>query len=59
MKQYLKYLKGCWKYAILAPVLMMIDTLGGVVQPVFLQKIIDNGIANNDINYMEITTVDL
>ena len=52
MKQYFKYMKGSWKYAILAPILMMIDTLGGVVQPAFLQKIIDVGIAENDVDYI-------
>lgn len=52
MKQYLKYMKGNWKYAILAPILIMIDTAGSVVQPTFLQKIIDIGIAENDIDYI-------
>ena len=52
MKQYFKYMKGNWKYAILAPILMIIDTLGSVVQPAFLQKIIDIGIAKNDIDYI-------
>lgn len=52
MKQYLKYMKGNWKYAILAPILIMVDTLGMVIQPYFLQKIIDIGIANQDINYI-------
>ena len=52
MKQFLKYMKGNWKYAILAPILMIIDTLGGVVQPAFLQKIIDVGIAQNDTEYI-------
>ena len=52
MKQYLKYMKGNWKYAILAPILMIIDSVGAVVQPAFLQKIIDVGIANNDIDYI-------
>ena len=52
MKQYFKYMKGSWKYAILAPILMIIDTIGSVVQPAFLQKIIDVGIANSDIDYI-------
>ena len=52
MKKYLKYMKGNWKYAILAPILIMVDTLGMVIQPFFLQKIIDIGIPNNDINYI-------
>lgn len=52
MKHYIKYMKGNWKYAILAPILIMIDSLGMVVQPYFLQKIIDIGIANNDQPYI-------
>lgn len=52
MKQYLKYMKGSWKYAILAPILMIIDTIGSVVQPAFLQQIIDVGIANSDTDYI-------
>ena len=52
MRQYLKYMKGNWKYAILAPILIMIDSLGMVIQPYFLQKIIDIGIPNNDAGYI-------
>ena len=52
MKQYLQYMKGNWRYAILAPILIMIDSLGMVIQPYFLQKIIDVGIPNNDTAYI-------
>ncbi len=52
MKQYLKYMNGNWKYAVLAPILIMVDTAGMVIQPYFLQKIIDIGIANNDMEYI-------
>lgn len=52
MKKYFKYMKGNWKYAILAPILIMVDTAGMMIQPYFLQKIIDVGIANNDQNYI-------
>lgn len=52
MKQYIKYMKGNWKYAVLAPILMMIDATGMVVQPYFLEKIIDIGIANQDMDYI-------
>ncbi len=52
MKKYLKYMRGNWKYAILAPILMMIDTFGSVIQPAYLQKIIDVGIAQNDADYI-------
>lgn len=52
MKKYFKYMKGNWKYAILAPILIMVDTAGMMIQPYFLQKIIDVGIANNDQDYI-------
>ena len=45
-------MKGNWKYAILAPILIMVDTAGMMIQPYFLQKIIDVGIANNDQDYI-------
>lgn len=52
MKKFVKYMKGNWKAAILAPLFIIIDTLGMVVQPYFISKIIDVGIANGDINYI-------
>ena len=30
VKKYFKYMKGNWKYAILAPILIMVDTAGTV-----------------------------
>ena len=47
-----KYMKGYWKFAILAPLFIMIDTIGSVVQPYFISQIIDVGIAGNDIEYI-------
>lgn len=52
MKKFVKYMKGNWKAAVLAPLFIIIDTLGMVVQPYFISKIIDVGIANGDINYI-------
>ena len=52
MKKFVKYMKGNWRAAILAPLFIIIDTLGMVVQPYFISKIIDVGIANGDINYI-------
>lgn len=52
MKKFLKYIKGNWFYTIIAPILMMIDALGSIIQPFFMAKIIDIGIANGDINYI-------
>lgn len=52
MKKFVKYMKGNWRAAVLAPLFIIIDTLGMVVQPCFISKIIDVGIANGDINYI-------
>ena len=52
MKRYLKYLNGVKKYAVLAPIFMMIDAMCSVISPFIISKIIDVGIANGDINYV-------
>ena len=52
MKRYLKYFKGVKKYAILAPIFMMVDAICSVVSPYIISKIIDVGIANSDISYI-------
>ena len=52
MKKFVKYMKGNWRAAVLAPLFIIIDTLGMVVQPYFISKIIDVGIVNGDINYI-------
>ena len=52
MKRYLKYFKGVKKYAILAPIFMMIDAMCSVISPYIISKIIDVGIANNDTAYI-------
>lgn len=52
MKKLMKYLKGNWVYAILAPIFIMVDSLGMIVQPYFISKIIDVGIASKDVPYI-------
>ena len=52
MKDYLKYLKGVKKYAILAPLFMMVDAMCSVISPYIISKIIDVGIANGDTAYI-------
>ncbi len=52
MREYLKYLKGVRKYAILAPIFMMVDAMCSVVSPYIISKIIDVGIANGDTGYI-------
>jgi len=52
MRRYLKYLKGVKKYAILAPIFMMVDAMCNVVSPYIISKIIDVGIANGDTQHI-------
>lgn len=52
MKRYLKYLKGVRKYAVLAPIFMMVDAMCSVIAPYIISKIIDVGIATGDTAYI-------
>ena len=52
MKKYIKYVKGNWIATILAPLFIIVDTLGMIVQPYFTSKIIDIGIPNGDTGYI-------
>lgn len=52
MKRYFKYVKGNWFATIISPILMMLDVLGTMVQPLLMAKIIDVGIINGDFNYI-------
>ena len=48
----LKYMKGKWRYALLAPMFIIIDTIGMMAIPYLTSMIIDVGIANSDIDYI-------
>ena len=43
-----KYLKPYMLFAIIAPLMMVLEVSMDLVQPTIMQKIIDNGIANGD-----------
>lgn len=47
-----KYMKGNWKYAILAPLCILIDTIGMMIVPQITSNVIDIGIKANDVNYI-------
>ena len=47
-----KYMKGNWKYAILAPICILIDTIGMMIVPKITSNVIDIGIANGDTEYI-------
>ena len=44
-----KYLKKYWFFAILAPIFMVGEVLMDLVQPLLMSKIVDEGLANNNI----------
>ncbi|MFA6807879.1 MAG: ABC transporter ATP-binding protein [Eubacteriales bacterium] len=52
MRKLAKYIKPYWKQAVLAPLLMILDVATNLLQPAFMAKIVDVGIANGDINYI-------
>ena len=47
-----KYIKPYMWFAILAPLLMVFEVAMDLVQPMIFQRIIDEGIANNDTAYI-------
>lgn len=47
-----KYLKPYKHFAVLAPILMILEVAMDLVQPTIMQKIIDDGIAMNDTSYI-------
>ena len=46
MKKLLHYLKPYWGFALLAPIFMILEVLLDLVQPKFMEQIVDNGILN-------------
>ena len=47
-----KYMKGNWIYAILAPICILIDTIGMMIVPKITSNVIDIGVANGDVDYI-------
>lgn len=52
MKELLSYMKKYMSYAILTPVLMILEVLADIAIPYLMSRIVDIGIANRDINYV-------
>lgn len=52
MRKLYKYLKPHLLYVILAPILMIIEVSGELLQPKIMSKIVDIGIVNGDIDYI-------
>ena len=48
----LKYIKPYWKTALLAPLLMMVEVGGDLLQPVIMARIVDEGVARGDLTFV-------
>ena len=46
------FLKPYWLWAILAPLAMLVEVVMDLTQPQMMQRIIDNGVAARDMNYV-------
>ncbi len=47
-----RYLKPYWIYILLAPLFMALEVYMDLLQPNYMADIVDNGIANGDMNYV-------
>lgn len=52
MKQLLPHMKKYIPYAILSPILMILEVFGDIAIPYLMSKIVDVGIENRDIDYV-------
>jgi ATP-binding cassette, subfamily B, multidrug efflux pump len=47
-----KYLRPYWRWALLAPLLMVLEVAMDLLQPWLMERIIDDGVATGDLNYV-------
>jgi len=52
MIKMIKFMKPYWIFAVAAPLFMLIEVIMDLLQPLFMQKIVDIGIANKDMAYV-------
>lgn len=52
MNKMFKYLKPYWIFTLAAPLFMLLEVMMDLMQPAFMQKIVDEGIANRDMDYV-------
>jgi len=48
----LRYIRPYWKTALLAPLLMLLEVMMDLMQPLFMARIIDIGVRNGDVGYI-------
>lgn len=52
MMKLMRYLRGSWKAAVIAPLFMLLEVTMDLMQPKLMSGIIDKGVANADLNYV-------
>ncbi len=52
MRKLFHYLKPYWIYATLAPLLMLLEVFMNLLQPMYMKRIVDVGIAQMDMTYV-------
>jgi len=57
LRTLLPYMKKYWIYAVLSPILMILEVLADIIIPYLMSRIVDIGIANQDIDYIVRTGV--
>ncbi len=57
MNNVFRYLKPYWLFAIAAPLFMVLEVMMDLAQPMFMQRIVDIGIANRDSAYVWTTLI--
>jgi len=52
MRKLMKYLKPYWKVTILAPLFMVLEVSMDLLQPKLMAEIVNNGVFNNDLEFI-------
>ncbi len=52
MLKLLRYLKPYWRDALVAPLLMIVEVTADLMQPTFLARIVDRGVASGDLPFV-------
>ena len=52
MNNMIKFMKPYWVFALAAPLFMLLEVMMDLLQPLLMQKIVDVGIANKDMQYL-------
>lgn len=55
MTKMLRFMKPYWIVALAAPLFMLLEVMMDLMQPMFMQRIVDVGIANKDMAYVSYT----